>query len=129
MNLIESHEKIDKRRLACSCRSNYRHHGSSRAGYVSGLYDDVYGRTADATGRAYWTKSLAAGRSRSTVARAFLFAPEGRRAVVRDVYDDYLGRSLAFTEADYWATRLARQNDETRFRSEVIGSPEYFSHA
>jgi hypothetical protein len=117
------------RRSVLASSEYYRHHGSSRAGYVSGLYDDVYGRTADATGKAYWTKSLAAGRSRSSVARAFLFAPEGRRAVVRDVYDDYLGRSLAFTEADYWATRLARQNDETRFRSEVIGSPEYFSHA
>jgi protocatechuate 3,4-dioxygenase beta subunit len=106
-----------------------RSNGGTRAGFVDALYEDVYGRGADGPGRAHWVASLAAGRSRSSVAGRFLFAPEGRRAIVRDAYDDYLGRSLSYAEADYWAKRLLRTKDEQRFRAEVLGSNEYFTHA
>jgi hypothetical protein len=106
-----------------------RSNGGTRAGFVDGLYDDVYGRSADGPGEAHWVAALAAGRSRSSVAGQFLFAPEGRRAIVRETYDDYLGRTLTFTEADYWAKRLSRTRNEQRFRAEVLGSNEYVANA
>ena len=46
-----------------------------------------------------------------------------------EAYDDYLDRNLSYAEADYWAKRLLRTRDEQRFRSEVLGSNEYFTHA
>lgn len=103
-----------------------RRHGGTRAGFVDALYPDVFGRSADASGKAHWVATLEAGRSRSSAAGAFLYAAEGRRAIVRDAYRAYLGRSLSFTEADFWGRRLARTKDEKRFRSEVLGSAEYY---
>ena len=54
----------------------YRRAGGTDGGYVDELYRRVLARNADSGGRVYWIDQLARGRSRESVAAAFLGSPE-----------------------------------------------------
>src|SRR5204863_8702625 len=57
-------------------------HGRDR---LSGLYQDLLGRTPDAVGLAAWNDALQHGASQSTVALAILNSAEAQTRLVTDV--------------------------------------------
>ena len=52
------------------------HGGQSDSDFVAGLYDDAFGRDADAGGLGFWTGFLSGGGSRAQVVQSFLDSPE-----------------------------------------------------
>jgi hypothetical protein len=56
--------------------AEYQAEHASDAAFVSGLYQDVLGRTADPAGGAAWLAQLQGGVSRQQAIAAFLSSPE-----------------------------------------------------
>ena len=97
------------------------------ASFVSGLYRDVLGRTADPAGQAAWDAALAEGAGRDTVADRFLTAP-GDDRLIDQCYARYLQGQAevpataawleAFEDHAWTAGRLAQT---------ILASDEYFA--
>jgi len=69
----------------------------SDAAFVAGLYQDVLGRTSDATGLAFWQNALRNGASRADVALALLTSAESSQRVLDRFYAQFLGRGVDTT--------------------------------
>ena len=67
-------------------------HGNNGAGFISGLYQDVLGRSVDPAGFDYWTGLLAQGNSPLAVVTAILAAPEAHETQVARWYQHDLRR-------------------------------------
>jgi hypothetical protein len=102
----------------------YAAHGSSVAGFITGLYEDLLGRTASPGEILGWQGVLATGQSRTAVAFDILSSSEALRrqntatgwlndlleeenAWVGQVYEDVLRRRASRSETMRWARQLA----------------------
>lgn len=61
-------------------------HGGTNKGFVDALYLDLLGRTADASGEAVWTQSLASNGNRTAVALAIAGSPEASDKLLNSDY-------------------------------------------
>jgi hypothetical protein len=107
----------------------FRQSGGTTDGFLAALYQDLLGRTADASGRAHFRRQLVGGTSRETVATAVLGSDEYRGNLVRQLYQQYLHRPAGATEV---AKRVAalRQGQRTEdLLTAVLGSAEYYRRA
>ncbi|WCO69245.1 DUF4214 domain-containing protein [Iamia majanohamensis] len=102
--------------------------GSDPATFVDATYRKLLGRPSDPAGRAYWAARIAAGESRTVLARSLYLSSEsnGLRTVL--VYLDLLRRPALVAERPYWADRLTR-TDDLDLEALVAGSSEYLSRA
>lgn len=66
--------------------------GATPAGFTDWVYEHLLGRSADPSGKAFWTNRLATGTSRDRFARSFLRSAERARGIVRSSYTAYLQR-------------------------------------
>jgi subtilisin family serine protease len=87
-------------------------HGDTSDGVVSGWYDDLLGRPADAGGLATWSNVLATSSNPFNVARAFQAGSESKLAEVARMYQVDLGRggSIDSLKQDqgvaFWSAQL-----------------------
>ncbi|MBI2708307.1 MAG: DUF4214 domain-containing protein [Actinobacteria bacterium] len=93
--------------------------------FVHAAYRDLLGRLADASGEAFFTDRLRAGRSRSWLARALVGSAEYRGRVIDAAVVRLLGRPP--TDADRTAlSAIAAQDGWVGVQGAVLGSDEYF---
>lgn len=94
--------------------------------FVRNLYQDLLGRTADATGEAGWTAALESGQlSRREVAEAFLDSAEYRSGQLQDWYRQYLGRDLDPLGRDGWLAACESGMTPQQVLAGILRSSEY----
>ncbi len=107
-------------------------HFADRAGnlrrWVDGLYGELIGRSADATGRAHWV-AVASARGRHAVSASLYDSLEARRARVDRLYHDLLGRAADVRGRDHWAAELARTGSDVVLARSLATSAEYLARA
>jgi PKD repeat protein len=104
----------------------------SNKAFVTRIYTDVLGRTADPSGVTYWTKQLDAGtRTRGSVMIGFSESNEYKRNQVQNVdvavaYALLLGRAPTASEADEWNTSDRQDGlTPTALLAEILASAAY----
>ena len=97
--------------------------------FLAGLYSDILGRSADATGLAAWQMALnQAGTPRSTVAAAFLNGDEAIRNEVIASYEQILGRVPDSAGGEAWVNALlSGQTSPDQFAESLLASDEFFA--
>ncbi|WZO98797.1 S8 family serine peptidase [Isosphaeraceae bacterium EP7] len=111
-------------------------HGGTTAGFLTGLYSDLMGRTPDAAGLAYFTGLIAGGASRVDVARWMMGSAEALVTKVARWYQSDLGRiaSLLNLKADtgvlaYAHTLIAGTAGDALVRTWILGSSEFLNRS
>ena len=108
--------------------SEYSQLHADNASFVSALYQDVFGRTADASGLNYWTGRLSQGMARGSVADAFLNSPERYSRVVDGYYQNFLGRAASDADRQFWASAVTRGAISLEdLGASFLASQEYFN--
>lgn len=102
--------------------------GSSPEGFVDSLYRDLLGRPADPGGLVTWTRRLAAGTSRDSVAAALYGSGEARSRRVAERYDAVLERPADPGGEQFWTGRL-RSGDDSSLVAALGSSGEFFRKA
>jgi hypothetical protein len=103
-----------------------RRSGGTAEGFLQALYQDVFGRFLDSDGAGFWGQALAAGTSRTEVARAILTSAEGAAATVRGWYDQFLGRLPDDGGMTFWTNALQKGEDREAVLAAILASDEYF---
>ncbi len=104
-----------------------QNHGGTGEAWVVGLYQDVLGRTPDATGLSYWLTQLHQGATPYSIAYGFAASAEreGQR-VVAD-YQRYLGRLPSAAEVNAWVDQFINHGQTNeRVIAGFIASGEYY---
>jgi hypothetical protein len=101
-------------------------HGGAGAGWVTGMYQDLLGRTPAQSEVAAWVNALNHGMSTTTVAYGFAASFERESMRVQSDYQTYLGRSASAAEVNAWANAFENGCSNESVVSGFIGSPEYF---
>lgn len=97
--------------------------------YVSGLYIDVLGRSADLAGGLGWVQTLEQGTDRATAARAFLTSGEFYLRTVDDYYSAFLDRTADSAGRLHWVTELRTGRQDLEGVAEaLLASEEYYEH-
>lgn len=84
--------------------------GGTVPSWVDDLYLKLLGRPADAAGRAYWVRQVAA-KGRPAVAHRFYQSTESARARVAARYEELLGRTPSAAEVEPWVARVIARGD------------------
>ncbi|WP_454050468.1 DUF4214 domain-containing protein [Cellulomonas sp. Marseille-Q8402] len=106
---------------------HYAGSGSTDAGWVTRLYQQVLGRSAGASEIASWTSTLARGASRYDVAMGFLLSTEHLTAVVDGHYVHLLDRHIDPTGARSWVRDIQQGARVEAVIGGIIASAEYYS--
>jgi hypothetical protein len=77
-------------------------HGGKGSGWVTGMYNDLLGRTPDNAGLTHWVDSLASGVDAATVALGFAASGEREAMKVTSDYQNLLGRTPGASEIASW---------------------------
>ncbi|MGH7191908.1 MAG: DUF4214 domain-containing protein, partial [Candidatus Saccharimonadales bacterium] len=80
----------------------YARVGADDRDWIDALYQDLFGRSSDPRGEAYWIEQLATGAARSQIAQRFFGSQEGERNQVEDAYSRLLGQSGDAQGVQYW---------------------------
>jgi hypothetical protein len=97
--------------------------------YISGTYEDVLGRSADAAGLGFWTNALQQGTPRQAVATALTHSDEYYTDVITPAYELFLGREPDPAGLSYWINAMHRGLTDQQLQADFIGSTEFYSHA
>jgi hypothetical protein len=101
-------------------------HGNTQVGWLTGLYNDLLGRTPDLAGLNHWLNNLAAGETPFQVAGEFATSVERQTIVIREDYADFLGRAPDTTGLNTWLRLLESGVSRTFVASAILGSTEFF---
>jgi hypothetical protein len=104
----------------------YADAGGTPSGFVTDLYSDLLGRTADAGGLASWVGHLNSGVSRGAVVAGFLYSSEYETKFVQDLYFFLLNRGADPQGLATWVSELASGVSEEWVISGIVGSPEFY---
>lgn len=103
----------------------YAQSGSDDARWVTRLYQHVLDRTPAPAEVRHWTRELAVGAGRESVARGFLLSTEHLTTVVDGHYRELLGRGIDRTGAAHWVTQIQRGVRVEAIVGGIIASAEY----
>lgn len=107
----------------------YAAHGSSAAGYVRALYDDLLHRAPDTAGSAYWVGQLTSGaRTRSGLALGFSASIESRRDRAGRIWTSLFRAAPSESDRQTWAERLGHVGD-IRLAAEIAASDRFWTVA
>ncbi len=95
------------------------------AAFICALYQDVLGRTADATGLATYETQLSTGTPRAAVAEELLTSTEHRRDLIASYYEQYLGRAADNGGFTTFLTLFAQGGSDESVQAAILGSTEY----
>ena len=97
--------------------------------YVTGIYENVLGRTPDSAGLQFWSSELQASTNPSTARLAFVTAiwdsPEHRRLEVGQFYETFLNRQADTAGLTYWVNQLMNGAGEADVSLRFVLSPEF----
>jgi hypothetical protein len=102
-------------------------HGSTNAGFLAGLYQDVLNRAPDAAGLFAFTQALQGGLSRAAVATVFFTSLEYRTDLVASDYLTDLGRPADPAGAAGFVLALESGATDQAVVAAILGSPEAFA--
>jgi hypothetical protein len=102
-------------------------HGGQGAGWVTGLYQDLLGRTPNQAEVAAWMQALAGGMAPSDVAYGFAAGAEREGQRVATDYQHYLSRSPNPAEVAAWVGGFLNGLSNEDVIAGFVGSPEYFA--
>jgi hypothetical protein len=100
--------------------------GSSNNGYLTALYQDILGRSVDATGQANWGTALANGMTPAQVAAAVFASSEFLRDLVQGYYQQFLHRTAEDLGLSNWVNALEQGMGDREVMTAFVGSEEYF---
>jgi Domain of unknown function (DUF4214) len=101
-------------------------HGNTVGGFLTGLYNDLLGRTPDLAGFNFWLNRLAAGETPFQVAGQFATGVERETIVIREDYFAFLGRAPDAGGLNHWLTLLHSGFDRAFVAAGILGSNEFF---
>ncbi|MFN8018950.1 MAG: DUF4214 domain-containing protein [Acidimicrobiales bacterium] len=101
--------------------------GATNALWVTNVYRDVFRRSPDAGGQAYWLGKLNGGLTRSAVAKAMLTQDEGRRRVIDDIFLRFVRRYPPMAESAPYVGQMKAGRTEADVANAVVASAEYFN--
>lgn len=105
-------------------------HGGNGAGWVTGLYQDLLGRTPLSGEVASWVAALAAGASPVNIAFGFAASAERQGIRVGQNYLTYLGRTGTAPEIAYWVDQFVNHGMSTEtMAAQFVGSREFFNNS
>jgi hypothetical protein len=126
-------------------------HGSTNAGFLTGLYTDVFNRTPDTSGYNYYLGQLNGGTSRNTVASSFLRSNESAGIRVRGLSSQTTCTATELTDSDallagsyclvldrmadpsgaaYWTNYMTTSGNQiTALWTQNAASNEYFNNS
>ncbi|MDP4219800.1 MAG: phage tail protein [Bacteroidota bacterium] len=99
--------------------------GATNAGYVSEIYQDLLGRTADGGSAALVDGLNNATQSRVQIVTQLILSPEYRTRQIRYYYGTYLGRMPNSAEVAEWLGVLNGGASIDQLKASLLGSPEY----
>ncbi len=99
--------------------------GGTDDAFLDAAFIDLLGRPADAGGKTYWAGRLAAGVTRTQVAKTFQASEEGRRTRVQTIFRLYLNRGADPGGLAFWSGKLGTGATEERIITTISGGTEY----
>lgn len=117
--------------FAASAEFQQRYGSLSNAQFVQMIYQNVLGRAPDASGLAYWTTEIDAGRfTRGQVMTGFSESVEYKQIQANSVYVTmvYIGllrRAPDQSGYDYWVARMNQGNSGQELINQFLTSAEY----
>jgi fibronectin type 3 domain-containing protein len=103
-------------------------HGGTGPAWVTGMYQDLLGRTPSAAEVQGWVRALDGGTSADAVALGFAASPEREGQRVRFNYQTYLGRVPRPDEVDLWVNGFLAGLANEALVAGFVGSPEYYQN-
>ena len=98
--------------------------------YVAAVYQDVLGRTPDASGLDYWTTMLDSGAAVSSVANEIAHSDEYYAAfVIVPAYSKLLGRSADDAGVKHWTALMQSGLTDQQLEADLVSSDEFFKAA
>jgi hypothetical protein len=101
-------------------------HGGTGQAWVTGMYEDLLGRTPSDAEVQAWVNVLNAGTPSAAVALGFAASPEREAQRVRTNYQTYLGRDPRQDEVDLWVNAFLGGLSNEEMVAGFVGSPEYY---
>jgi hypothetical protein len=101
-------------------------HGGPGAGWVTGMYQNLLGRTPAQSEVNYWVQQLNNGVSTTSVAYSFATSYERESDVVAADYQKYLGRSASLAEINGWVNDFLTGTSNETVVAGFVGSLEYW---
>jgi hypothetical protein len=102
-------------------------HGGPGAGWVTGMYKDLLGRTPTQDEVNAWVAALAGGELPTQVAYGFAASTEREGQRVTKDYTTYVGRSPTPAEVSAWVQAFQNGTDNETVIAGFVGSTEYFN--
>jgi hypothetical protein len=104
-------------------------HGGSTAGWVTGMYQDLLGRTPSQAEVNGWLAAISNGMSPQQVAYGVAASPECEGQRVTADYTRYLGRSPSEAEVNGWVYAFEHGVSNENVIAGFVGSKESFDRA
>ena len=101
-------------------------HGGSPSAWVTGMYQDLLGRSPDPEGLDAWVHALQTGVNPSTVAHGFAASHEREAQRISDDYVTLLGRSPSAAEVNAWVNTFEHGLTNDDVQAGFVGSPEFY---
>jgi hypothetical protein len=121
-----SDEKVEA--LFLGSNEYIANHGGIGAAWVTGMYQDLLGRTPSDAEVQNWVNVLAGGTPSTAVALGFAASPEREAQRVRFNYQTYLGRAPSQAEVDLWVGGFLQGLTNEEMVAGFVGSPEYYQN-
>jgi Tfp pilus assembly protein PilX len=100
-------------------------HGGRGAGWVSGMYENLLGRTPDSSGLNFWVEHLASGANPVSVALGFAASAEREASKIASDYQALLGRAPDASEVDNWVNAFEHGVTNDDVMADFVGSSEF----
>jgi hypothetical protein len=101
-------------------------HGGPGAGWVTGMYQDLVGRSPSQTEVDGWVAALNSGASTQQIAYGFAASGEREAQRVNGDYLTFLGRLASPTEINGWVAAFQHGSSNEDLVASFVGSREYF---
>lgn len=103
----------------------WHRNGATGAGWITGLYRTVLGRSPADVEVRWWLERLASGASRVDVARGFLYSTEHLTTVVDGYYVDLLGRHIDPSGKATWVGLIQQGSRDEQIVAGILASEEF----
>jgi beta-glucosidase len=100
--------------------------GASDAAFIDGIYQSLFGRSADPSAQAFWNEQLATGASWSVVAEQLTHSVEREQRRVEDDYADVLHAPGDPEGIAYWTEQLIAGLSNEDLLTQFASSHAYF---
>jgi hypothetical protein len=101
-------------------------HGGPGAGWVTGMYQNLLGRTPLKSEVNAWVQALKAGASPTQIAYDFAASAEREGQRITADYQKYLGRTPTTAEVNAWVAAFVGGTTNENVIAGFVGSAEYF---